>query len=420
MSRPIIRTSVVLVSEVLQFALEVRSDPRYDDVVPITHEIAMSLQGNPYSDPQDPALVVAYVCDRCAGYLGVCAGRLSHGQIRAKVYWGTPFYVSPEFRTMGIGVLLVKKLLSLDIDFLGDAPSKHSEPIWRALGLMDAIESTSFTILNVRKLRVPPFCVVRHTWLQSRRDQVSQPQSLSPAEDVDRRFRHQVLSGVLRLKRGLGGLYRWSYPPRRFLAYTLLLGWQRPRWTDTGLQEVTHLAEAQSEPAGSSSPHFTHGTDWLNWTLRYPWYTDDGARQQGYRDYHFINRPNVYRCLAVELVDRASNERRGFFMGVVSQRTPAESRVLKVAHYHHVDPAGVQAVAVAVLRCARAWGVDRVELSDDLAAGLKDSSLLRYLISARERAFVARPKSDCSPLALALAESDLRPDFSDGHYFLMP
>ena len=106
-----IRIDRVKVKELFDFACRIIEKEKDSGVIPITKHLALAQAKNPYADEMDDGLIVAYFNGRCAGYIGLIPGLLRNNDEFSKVYWASTFYVAPQYRTAGVGLLLLKNLL---------------------------------------------------------------------------------------------------------------------------------------------------------------------------------------------------------------------------------------------------------------------------------------------------------------------
>jgi GNAT superfamily N-acetyltransferase len=396
-STPAVQISVVHTKDLPNFASTISKEPKYRDVAPITNEIALSLVNNPFVEPDDPALFIAYVDGFCAGYMGLLPGRLSFHNQESRVFWGISFYVAREFRKMGVGVLLIKKVLSLDIDFVGDNPSKESSRIWRALGLMDHIRPTTYSVLSFENLRCSSKVIpILQRWARKNR-------------------RGKLLYPLLLLARTYD---RVAYPFVKYLLYSFVIHTIRSKTSGTfrELNRINRIANVGEQVSPSSGvAEFVRGKDWINWKLQYPWFCQGGGELA--EPYYFVSKRKLYRSFGVGLFSGNSANPEGFYLAVASQKSAPKPRILKISEAHGFNDQHRMSVSKAILKHARAYSIDRLELTNELAGGLANHLLARQFLSNVKRHYVSRPSKPTSPLAQAAPH--LRPDFSDGHHVIM-
>ena len=89
----------------------------YQNVAPISLRRALSQTNNPYSRPDDTALLVAIHKGKCVGYHGILPGLICHDGGIKRVHWTTTFFVSPNYRGKGVASCLLKEIQKLNIDF---------------------------------------------------------------------------------------------------------------------------------------------------------------------------------------------------------------------------------------------------------------------------------------------------------------
>ena len=81
--------------------------------LPITLHRALSQCENPTITEEDPLLIVAYINNELAGYLGLLPGEIYiNPSIKTKITWLSTIYISPKFR----GKKLVEQLLNKAFD----------------------------------------------------------------------------------------------------------------------------------------------------------------------------------------------------------------------------------------------------------------------------------------------------------------
>ena len=88
--------------EIYNFARNALGQPSYQAAAPISLRRALSQSNNPYSRPDDTALLVALQDGRCVGYQGILPGLLCHNGEFKRVHWSTAFFVSADYRGKGV------------------------------------------------------------------------------------------------------------------------------------------------------------------------------------------------------------------------------------------------------------------------------------------------------------------------------
>jgi predicted N-acetyltransferase YhbS len=98
-----------------------------DTFIPITKHRAQALVHNPNAEPEDVAMLLATVGERCVGYFGVMAVMLQHEGKLHKVHWLTTWAVASDFIGKGLGSRLMEEALALDVDLaiVGSKPARR-------------------------------------------------------------------------------------------------------------------------------------------------------------------------------------------------------------------------------------------------------------------------------------------------------
>ena len=100
---------LITVRDLNSFINSYVNDIDKDDILPITVHKAKCIAANPCASENDVALVLAYDQQKCIGYLGLIADKLTTTKGVFKINWMSGWYISPEYQGKRIGSLLVKE-----------------------------------------------------------------------------------------------------------------------------------------------------------------------------------------------------------------------------------------------------------------------------------------------------------------------
>jgi GNAT superfamily N-acetyltransferase len=113
---------------------------------------------NPWADPELPSLVATDERGRVIGFIGAEVRLMSFGGRTVRAVWGQDFVVEPEARRLGVGALLLHRMLNGRQDMtLTDTATETTRELWTRLG-GDTLELKS--LHWVRLLR--PWRVAAH------------------------------------------------------------------------------------------------------------------------------------------------------------------------------------------------------------------------------------------------------------------
>ena len=90
---------------------------------------------NPWVDQELPSLVAVDERGDVVGFIGVEVRRMRFGDRRARVVWSQHFVVDPQARRLGVGAVLLRRMLNGAQDAtLTDSASEIARKLWQGLG----------------------------------------------------------------------------------------------------------------------------------------------------------------------------------------------------------------------------------------------------------------------------------------------
>ena len=137
-TKPKVRVEAIRVMDLPAFARAAAADPVRYAVLPIPPMRADAQAKNPLARPDDIGLIVGYVGDRCAGFLGLLPGAIEFQGRRHPMSSLTGFYVAPGDRTSGLGTMLPLNAIGLGRDLYVCRMSADSYSLFTQLGFWPA------------------------------------------------------------------------------------------------------------------------------------------------------------------------------------------------------------------------------------------------------------------------------------------
>lgn len=384
-----IRIQRVLVKDLPTFADFIIDGAAPGSYVPITKQRARAHSRNPFADPDDVGLLVAWDGDQCVGYFGILPVMLAHEGRLHKVHWFTTWSVHPSMIGQGLGSALMADALELDLDFaiVGSAPARRVSaksgfqevPVLDYaridFGLIGEYNPISLLLRGLRKLLSPIGVKL-------------------PIETTHTRLAawFEGWLGCLTRPR----LRTWAL--RRFPLPLNTL-------TIARTTQVTAPGDEQPDPERTG---FYRDGRVVHWMLAHPWVLPAGESPSGGLDYAFTDARPDFEQIAWQIADSAGAN-LGYMVFQISQIR--EKRVLKVLD-HDLAPAASDLTLPLALKLADELEAGAIEGSIALAALEEQGRLGRLLVQRHHRICQVHPASDDSPMAHAWP--NLRQTYVDG------
>ncbi len=345
-----VRVEAVRAGDLEDFAAAVLSGDGEGGLPPITPQRARAQARNPVAAPEDIVLFAAYSGERLIGYLGALPGWLRRGESLFKVYWGSTWYLHPDYRKTAAGLLLGRNFRKRlpDIVFTDLSPAA-----WKLISFLEGTELGSCRYYRLKLNRFP---------------------------------------GIL--KDPAAKLLFPSAPP------------------GISVRETARVREDRHPVIHPDSPpvEFCRGPRVVNWMLEYPWVAASGRDGAEELDYLFTHRRKLFRMTACEVFGPERGEYRGFF--VISLSSTGRERTMKILDYDFLQPGDRDLVLPLALERARRDRADNVNIPGELVETAAISRLFRRLVRPHDRPYLYYPWSADSPLAKAAGE--VRLNYCDG------
>lgn len=381
-----IRIERVRVRDLHTFARRFLARAREHDVIPISEPRARAQSRNPYADPDDIGLLVAYGDGRCIGHLGVLPGLLQVGRSRVKVHWMTTFFVSPELRGQRIGARLLSALLDLRYDVFATAFTPTAGRVLTASGFTE-FGPVGFRTVDLR--RAAPWT--------------------APIVALQRglRLKGKASSRAAKFARRLA---RWTGAPSRDFLYALLIRSYEALSGSVRGVEVQSISQQTCAGMDMRKYHFVREAEVVNWMLRNPWLVESSHPPvSASARYHFKHVLPTFRRIAIELRSSAG-ECRGYL--ILSVAEVRERRVLRILAHHLVEEGDYYAAITRAFREARTYGADSLVFPDSFGPFLQRGVLLRLLTRQSRRMYLFHPGKPDGLVSRSMREIQL--SYCDG------
>ncbi len=354
------------------------------DTLPIPAHVATAQTNNPYSRPDDIALIVLTSSNRPVGYVGVLPGRLSVDGEQHPITYSSSMFLSPEFRGQGLGRRLFDELESLPVDILNSSLSADARRLLVHRGTLDTIGPRTDIMLDLRFLR------------SGGRRVLAASASMPGLRALSSRAQARYQTG--------------GYFLSRRAVYRLLQASSRRSMT-VEATEVDQLPATAFDAPPEDRPHLVRGREWINWRLRHPWILNTRDTAERYENFFFRAVQPLFRLFAVTFRSRPTGEDQGFV--VLSVSDTGIDTTLKLLESGLSPAVDKEAVARWLIsRYGARYNVDRVYMSGQFGDQFLRSPVWRPFTSSVQHHYYARPSSATSPLARALSRLTLDP--SDG------
>ena len=382
MSSSRLRVDTVKIKDLYDFACRFIDGADGQDIVPITKQLALSHSKNPYADPEDVALLVAYVGDRCVGHQGLLPVRVTSPRGSGTAFWCTGLYVLPEFRNRLVAVRFVHKLLVMNQDYVINKFAKRAGQLFAAMHFRK-IPPLEYFRLRVDRLDVLgiPFWLMTHL------------------------NKWPILRAVGRTGLKLSRVVSFGFVNAMY--YRLLMRRGRTALARYTLVEVDHVRPLENTPATARGTRFLRDVDAVNWTLQYPWLSDRGAPTAP--PYFSGEKRDTFRNIAVEILGPQRAYHGFLFLTVVESEQRTE---VKLRDFQTTSPVDEKIVFWVASEYARRHHAHSLELPGALASALDAVPLKSLLVQRSQRQYLFHPKESRSILATFADDAHL--NLSDG------
>jgi len=382
------------VADLPGLAERVAVEPDRYTVVPITPQRARAHAANPVADGDDVGLLVAFLDDRCVGYLGLLPVALSVDGERRKVLSLSTFYVDPAARRSGAGGLLLMRAVGLELDVFVAGFSEESGKVYAALGFT-ASEPLTFLTLRLDALLPVSFLLAK----------------------VSRTLRLRGLTAPARLA-AAGRRLAVATLDRALRPFTLALVGRAARRQSSRVvaEPISHVSPELAGRATETGVRLVRDAEVINWMIDAPWITDEPGPELAYE---FSYRRPLFRHLAFELRERserseqaeqAENGECGYVVLLVSRNE--DGTVIKILDQRAATP-GLRAAAVrTALEEAGRFSADVIECGIEHEAQFARSAPFRAVILRKQRPYMFYTRDPNGPFGARSRE--LERSFCDG------
>jgi hypothetical protein len=375
-----LRIVPIRVKDLYRFSCEYLDNASGQRISPITRHRALAQSKNPYADPDDVGLLIAYDGDQCIGYQGILPGLVRTRSASGKVLWFTANYVLPEFRKRMVGILFLKHVMSMGCDVVATGFEHAGAHMLKGLHFRE-LGPLTYGKLNLERLDFVGRLLSRGHRLQRRWPLL------------------RSISG-----RATGVSRALLYRPARSLYFRRLARHVHRRLQGVRVREARNVrASAQSDE--NPAPRFERGVELINWTIEFPWVTENQAPTVP--EYFFSDTRGLARRIVLEL-ESAGGQDLGFAVLFISEL--GGRRYVKITD-HRCAPQNREAILCACLKYALEYRASEIQwpLSfEDVAARLP---LANCLLECVQRPYMYFPSAQ-SPIAEVAQEMVL--DLSDG------
>lgn len=402
-----IRVEKIKVKDLVAFAQSVIQGAEAGQFIPITLQRAAAHAQNPLADPEDIALLVAYLGDHTetvetsaspgeiVGFFGIMPVLLKVNGHFEKVYWFSTWRVAPELRGKSVGSLLMREALSLKKDFLivGSGPARK---VCRRFGFWEHAPLIYYQLDLSGMPRLNP-----GIWISRLFRRLLRPFKIRIS--IPNRFSISMERIVSILTRPLfTWLVRQHLAKHQNLANTL---------SDLKSENVERVRNETEDQLALMSPiQLFRGADVVNWMLEYPWVVEPGESPTEQMDFYFSDVRPEFKIYALELTDRTDGSYKGYIVFQASQSL--DQRIIKTLDAVFCEPGDERNILPLAFRYAREFSAHQVDLPAEAVNEFQNTWLGKILLNRRERIYQCKPASEDSPLARSWEE--IRFLYTDG------
>ena len=381
-SKPI-KLKKIRLKELHAFSLKALVDTAYLQVLPIPPHRALSQTNNPYGHPDDIALLIAFVDNRCVGYLGLMPGLLAHNGRYLKIFYMTTFFVLPDYRGLGIGKSLLYESKRLKVDIL-------------LIGMTQAAQR-AFDRSGFKRLGKLVYYQL----------QVDRLHYLSSFFENSSKFITDKAPALLRLSPMMNRIEAFIYFLSKKIYYCFVINQARKGkkdFTHTVINKIKEKIPEAPVPSSSRSK-FYRGIKAVNWMLKYKWVLTAHEEKRQLDNYYFSSVREAFEYIAVEIYSSDRKSLKGFMVLSISRKK--SKTVIKLLDCCFKDIIDIDIAGFMLLKTAQNFLADRVEIPNRLKTYFGRKACLNHLMKKKKRLYMFHPKGEDSPLETALESIEL-------------
>jgi len=396
-----IRIEKIKIKDLVTFAESVIQTAGDGQFIPITLQRAVAHAHNPLADPDDVALLVAYLGDNLesgeprtgqgeiVGFFGMMPVLLKNHDQFDKVCWFSTWRVAPQLRGKSVGSLLMQEALSLRKDFLivGSGPARK---VCQRFGFWEHAPLVYYQLDLCGMPRLNP-----GIWISRILRRLLRPFKIK--FNIQNRFSRFMEKSVSTLTRPLFTSLLHDY-----LANAL---------SDLKFVEVERVRDETEDQLSLMYPiQLFRGADVVNWMLEYPWVVEPGNSPTERMDFYFSDVRQRFKMIPLELSDPDDESYRGYIIFQASQSH--DLRTMKTLDTVFCESGDERYILPLAFRFAREFKAHQIDLPAEAVSKFKNTWLGRILLNRRERIYQGMPSSEESPLARTWEE--IRFQYTDG------
>jgi GNAT superfamily N-acetyltransferase len=375
---------LVHLKDLYQFAKNFIDSRSFDGVIPMTLSRAKAQAKNPYSQPDDVVLFVAYKNSQAIGYIGRFPGILSFEKKHYRMFWGSTFYLKEKYRGKGIGEKLLNKMMSLNQDFAVTRITPQADKVLNRYGLKTL---GSLTYFQLRVERVHYFDKLFTSLKKTSIGKNAGSRNLAKKFEesiykLEKRLFYEATSGFINKMS-----YHYKY-----------LTTNKLKESDFFLEQHLH------------QPFFYRGPELINWMLQEKWVLSQGDKIHEVSGYHFSGVRKFFNYIALKLYYKNLQNYNGFIILCVSSYK--SKTVLRVLDHLFKSSDVISGACAAVLKYAKKYQADRIEFSDKMGEYLKNQIYFKRFLKKQNRIYRYFPAHENSPLERA--KEMIQFDYCDG------
>ena len=354
--------------------------------IPITRQRAAAMAANPYADPDDVGMTVAYKGDELVGYFGIMPILLKYGDQTSKVHFFSTWNVSPTVRGMGVGSQLMTESLKLGLDFM----------IVGSIYARRVSEKHNFIKMHTLKINTIDF---KSIW------------RFNPVTLFMRALRKtaNLLGRKLDIEKTTRRVEGWFHKVygRLFKRnnYPLLTGSFRKQLEGIEIKKVARVRDEIPAGVPPKEVHLHRGPQIVNWMLEKPWVVLPGQSDTVNLNFYFSDVRPIFENIVYEI--HKQDKYLGYVVYQFSQI--GKAKVLKILD---VLMPNSNLVLPLALKLGQEKEADEIIMNTTFAQDMKRNLLGRLLLVGRERIYQISPRTEDSPLAKHWQEIEL--DYCDG------
>jgi GNAT superfamily N-acetyltransferase len=379
-----INIKLVLLKDLYQFANGFTDSRNFDQIASITSSRAKAQAKNPYSQPDDVVLFVAYQNNQVVGYLGQLPGILAFEKKHYRVFWGSTFYLMDKYRGKGIGEQLLNKMISLNQDFVVTRITPQADKVLKRCGMK------TLGSLNYFQLRVERVHYFDKLFTAFKKTSGSEKQN---SRNLIKKFEKTIYKLEKRLfYSATSCLVNKMSDNYKYLITNNL------KESDFFLEQHLH------------QPFFYRGPELINWMLQEKWVLSQGDNPQEVSGYHFSGIRKFFKYIVLKLYYKNHQNYNGFIVLCISSYKG--KTILRVLDHLFKTSEVISGACAAVLKYAKKYQADRIEFSDKMGDYLNDQIYFKRFLKKQIREYRYFPAHENSPLERA--KKTIQFDYCDG------